>query len=184
MSDDAHLVVVDMQRVFADADSAWATPGYAPASAGVRRLLPAFAGRTVFTRFVAPARPEGAWAPYYRDWPDQLRPADDPIWDLTPEFAGGDAPVVTATTFGKWGPDLAATTSGADRLIVTGVSTDCCVLSTALAAADAGRFVVVPEDACAGLSEADHRRALDAMALYAPLITISSVDAVLSMMEA
>lgn len=138
MSGDAHLVVVDMQRVFADADSAWATPGYASASAGVRRLLPAFGGRTVFTRFVAPAQPEGAWAPYYRDWPDQLRPADDPIWDLTPEFAGGDAPVVTATTFGKWGPDLAAATSGTDRLIVAGVSTDCCVLSTALAAADAG----------------------------------------------
>ena len=58
------------------------------------------------------------------------------------------------------------------------------MLSTALAAADAGRFVVVPEDACAGLSEADHRRALDAMALYGPLITISSVDAVLAMMEA
>ena len=38
------LVVVDMQRVFADAGSPWATPGYATASAGIRRLLPAFAG--------------------------------------------------------------------------------------------------------------------------------------------
>ena len=179
-----HLVVVDMQRVFADADSAWATPGYAAASAGVRRLLPAFAGRTVFTRFVAPAVPAGAWVPYYRDWPDQLRPDDDPLWDVTAEFEVGDAPVVSAPTFGKWGAALDAATASSDRLIVTGVSTDCCVLSTALAAADAGRFVVVPEDACAGLSEADHRRALDAMALYGPLITISSVDAVLAMMEA
>jgi nicotinamidase-related amidase len=178
----AHLVVVDMQHVFADAASAWATPGYATASAGVQRLLPAFAGRSVFTRFVAPERPEGAWVPYYRDWPDQLRPADDPIWDLTPEFAGTDAPIVTATTFGKWGDALAAATDGSDRLVVTGVSTDCCLLSTALAAADAGRFVVVPEDACAGLSPADHRRALDAMALYGPLITISSVDEVLATM--
>jgi nicotinamidase-related amidase len=184
MSDDARLVVVDMQRVFADADSAWATPGYAAASAGVRRLLPAFTGRTVYTRFVAPERPVGAWAPYYRDWPDQLRPPTDPLWDLTAEFEPGDAPIVTANTFGKWGPDLAAATGGAEHLVVTGVSTDCCVLSTALAAADAGRFVTVPEDACAGLSEADHRRALDAMALYGPLITISSVDDVLSRMGA
>ena len=178
----AALVVVDMQRVFADPASAWATPGYADAAAGVTRLLPAFAGRTVFTRFVAPERPEGAWVPYYRDWPDQLRPADDPIWDLTDGFDPAGAPVVTATTFGKWGPDLAAATAGADSLVVTGVSTDCCVLSTALAAADAGRSVTVPEDACAGLSAADHRRALDAMALYAPLITISSVEEVLSRM--
>jgi nicotinamidase-related amidase len=179
---DAHLVVVDMQRVFADAGSAWATPGYATASAGVRRLLPAFAGRTVFTRFVAPEHPAGAWVPYYRDWPDQLRPPEDPIWDLTAEFDPAGSPVVTATTFGKWGPDLAAATAGSDALIVTGVSTYCCVLSTALAAADAGRSVTVPEDACAGLSPADHRRALDAMALYGPLITISSVDAVLDRM--
>lgn len=178
------LVVVDMQHVFADAESPWATPGYASASAGIRRLLSAFAGATVFTRFVAPAEPAGAWIPYYRDWPDQLRPERDPLWDITPELEVGDAPIVSAPTFGKWGPDLAAATEGAERLVVTGVSTDCCVLSTALAAADAGRFVVVPEDACAGLSETDHRRALDAMALYGPLITISSVDAVLAMMEA
>lgn len=178
------LVVVDMQRVFADAGSAWATPGYAAASAGIRRLLPAFDGATVFTRFVAPAEPHGAWVPYYRDWPDQLRPEEDAIWDITAEFEVGAAAVVSLPSFGKWGPALAAATAGADRLVLTGVSTDCCVLSTALAAADAGRFVVVPEDACAGLSETDHRRALDAMALYAPLITISSVDAVLAMMEA
>lgn len=176
------LVVVDMQHVFADAGSAWATPGYAAASAGIRRLLPAFAGGTVYTRFIAPAEPRGAWVPYYRAWPDQLLPEDDPAWDITPELPVGGAPVVTATTFGKWGPELAAATEHAERLVVAGVSTDCCVLSTALAAADAGRFVVVPEDACAGLTEADHRRALDAMALYAPLIEISDVASVLAMM--
>jgi nicotinamidase-related amidase len=48
------------------------------------------------------------------------------------------------------------------------------VLSTALAAADAGIHVRVVEDACAGLSEVDHRRALDAMALYSPLIELTS----------
>jgi nicotinamidase-related amidase len=176
------LVVVDMQRVFADAGSPWATPGYASASAGVRRLLPAFAGATVFTRFVAPPEPQGAWIPYYRDWPMMLQPEDDAIWDITDELEVGDAPVVSAPTFGKWGDDLATAAAEADRLVVAGVSTDCCVLSTALAAADAGRLVVVPEDACAGLSEADHRRALDAMALYGPLITISTVDEVLARM--
>ena len=173
------LVVIDMQRVFAEPGSAWATPGYAVAAAGVRRLLPAFAGRTVLTRFVAPEHPQGAWEPYYREWPDQLRPEDDPIWDLTDDVAGVDAPVVTATTFGKWGDDLARATSGADRLVLAGVSTDCCVLSTALAAADAGCSVLVAADACAGLSEADHQRALDAMALYAPLIQVTTTARIL-----
>lgn len=172
-----HLVVIDLQRVFADPGSAWATPAYAEAEAGAQRLLPAFTGRTVFTRFVAPERPEGAWVPYYRAWPDQLRPADDPVWDLT--VGPGDAPVVSAPTFGKWGDDLDRATGGDEHLVLAGVSTDCCVLSTALAAADAGRFVQVAADACAGLSEQDHLRALDAMALYAPLITITTVDELL-----
>ena len=96
-----------------------------------------------------------------------------------PPFAGLGGPVVSATTFGKWGPDLAAVVGPDAPLVLTGVSTDCCVLSTALAAADAGRPVMVVADACAGLSEADHQRALDAMALYAPLITITDVTAVL-----
>jgi nicotinamidase-related amidase len=54
------------------------------------------------------------------------------------------------------------------------------VLSTALPAADAGVHVRVAADACAGATDADHRRALDAMALYAPLIDVTDVDAVLA----
>jgi nicotinamidase-related amidase len=67
--------------------------------------------------------------------------------------------------------------TGDAPLVLAGVSTDCCVLSTALAAADDGRFVQVVADACAGASDEDHQRALDAMALYRPLITITSVAA-------
>ena len=176
----AHLVVIDMQRVFADPASAWATPRYAEASAAIRRLLPGFDGRTTFTRFVAPARPTGSWVPYYEQWPDQLAPPSAAMWDLTPEFAAPATPVVTATTFGKWGVDLTAATGHAEHLILAGVSTDCCVLSTALAAADAGVFVTVVSDACAGASDADHERALAAMALYAPLIELTTVDEVLA----
>jgi nicotinamidase-related amidase len=39
--------------------------------------------------------------------------------------------------------------------------------------------VRVAADACAGLSETDHQRALDAMALFAPLIEITDSSAVL-----
>ena len=53
-----------------------------------------------------------------------------------------------------------------------GVSTDCCVLSTATAAADAGVPVQVVADACAGIDEASHRKTLDVLALYTPLVEI------------
>ena len=178
MSGSAWLVVIDMQTVFADPGSAWRAPRYAEAAERVRALLPAFAGRTVWTRFVAPSEPRGSWVPYYEEWGFAREPAASPIWAIS-GFDPGRDPVVDEPTFGKWGRRLAAVTGDAP-LVLTGVSTDCCVLSTALAAADDGRFVRVAADACAGASDEDHRRALDAMALYRPLITITDVDALLA----
>ncbi|MFF0013813.1 cysteine hydrolase family protein [Streptomyces sp. NPDC005374] len=173
------LAVIDMQCVFAEPDSPWRTPRFAEAAAGVRRLLPAFAERVTFTRFVAPAEPEGAWQEYYRQWPFALQPPDAPLWRLTDEFTDRAPHVLDAPTFGKWTPELAARVGPEGRLVLAGVSTDCCVLSTALAAADAGVETLVVSDACAGADDDSHRGALDVMALYAPLIRIVTVDQLL-----
>jgi len=169
---DPWLVVIDMQQVFTGT-SPWASPQYDDAAAGIARLLPHFGDRVVLTRYVAPQRPAGAWVDYFAQWPFALVPPDDPLYDLT--LDPGDHRVVTAPAFGKWGEELAEATDHAERLVLTGVSTDCCVLSTALAAADAGVRVVVPADACGGATPADHQRALDAMALYAPLVEVTTV---------
>lgn len=173
------LTVIDMQRVFA-ADSPWAVPRYAQASAGIRRLLPAFEDRVVFTRFLAPAEPVGSWVPYYEQWPFALQPPESRIWELTEEFADQATKFIDATTFGKWTPELAALIGPGGRMVLAGVTTDCCVLSTALAAADAGVHVTVAADACAGVDDEAHRRALDVMKLYAPLINVVEVDQVLA----
>jgi nicotinamidase-related amidase len=175
----AWLVVIDMQAVFAEPASGWATARFAEAAAGVDRLRPAFAGRTVHTRFVAPAEPAGAWRDYYRDWPWALRPPDAPLWDLVGDPGGAGGTVLDLPTFGKWGPELDAATAGSRDLVLAGVSTDCCVLSTALAAADDGVRVRVAADACAGATDADHERALAAMALYAPLVRVTTVAEIL-----
>lgn len=178
------LVVVDAQRVFADPASPWYSPGMTGESGVLPRitaLAGAYGGRTVRTRFVAPSQPTGAWVEYYEQWPFAVVAPDDPLYDLVDEVAGLAGPVVTRTTFGKWddAPDgLAALTGG--HLLLTGVSTDCCVLSTALAAADAGARVEVVVDACAGATPADHDRALAAMELYAPLVTLTTTDEVLA----
>ncbi len=178
----AWLVVVDMQRVFAEPPSPWAAPRFDEALAGVRRLLPAFAGRTVLTRYVAPLEPTGAWVPYFELWPFALVPHDDPLYELVPALrdAAEDAAVVTRASFGKWDDGLAAAIDGAREIVLAGVSTDCCVIATALAAGDAGVRVRVAADACAGASDADHERALAAMALFAPLVEITDVAAVLA----
>jgi nicotinamidase-related amidase len=171
------LVVVDLQRVFGDAGSPWTTPRFGEIRPRIRRLAEAFAGSVVFTRFVAPAEPAGAWVEYYRRYDFALRPADDPIYDLVEDAAG--AKVLDATTFGKWGPELAGIVGGGP-LTVAGVATDCCVLSTVLPAADAGVPVRVVTDACAGSSDDDHDRALRLMSLYAPLVELRTTDEVLA----
>ncbi|MFF2053160.1 cysteine hydrolase family protein [Leifsonia sp. NPDC058194] len=174
------LVAIDLQQVFADPASGWCAPRFADAETGVARLLQAFGERAVFTRFTAPARPDGAWVRYYEEWPFALVPPDDALYDLVPAFRDTGHRVVTETTFGKWGPGLREAIGDADEIVLAGVSTDCCVLSTALPAADAGIRVRVASDACAGASDTDHRRALDAMALYAPLIEIETTEAILA----
>jgi len=171
------LCVIDAQHVFADPDSPWGAPRFAEVQPAIRRLTRAFAGRVVHTRFVAPAHPTGAWVPYYAQFPFALQPPDAPLYALVDD-PGGD-PVVESATFGKWGPELAALV-GEGPLVLAGVSTDCCVLSTALPAADAGVPVQVVTDACAGATDPDHDRALAAMALFAPLITLTTTDAVLA----
>lgn len=163
------LAVIDMQRVFADPDGEWHTPRFAEVVEPIHRLVAHFGPRVVFTRFVAPEDPEGAWADYYRDWPFALRPPDEPMWSVVDDFAPADT--FEAPTFGKWGPELAKRLGDAP-LVLAGVSTDCCVLSTALAAADAGVRVRVVTDACAGMNDDTHRAALDVLALYTPHVRL------------
>jgi nicotinamidase-related amidase len=179
MSGQDWLVVIDMQVVFGEPGSPWFTPGYPAIEPTVERLVERFGERVVFTRFVAPEHPEGAWVPYYEQWPFALVAPNDRLYDLMPAFAGSATNVVTRETFGKWDGELAGILGPDATMHLVGVSTDCCVLSTALAAADAGVRVRVVADACAGVSDADHERALSAMALYGPLIELTTAAAVL-----
>ncbi|MFF4116839.1 cysteine hydrolase family protein [Streptomyces sp. NPDC001714] len=174
------LAVIDMQHVFADPAGPWAAPRYAEAAAGVRRLLPAFGNRTVFTRFVAPAHPTGAWQAYYDRWPFAVQPPDAELWRLTDEFEQQAEVVLDAPTFGKWTPELAALAAPHGRLVLAGVSTDCCVLSTALPAADAGIEVLVVADACAGADDDSHAKALHLLDLYRPLIRVTTTAELLA----
>ena len=172
------LVVIDMQRVFGDPGSPWLAPRFAEIVDPVRRLAEAFGPRVVFTRFVAPAVPRGAWRQYYDQWPFALQPPGAPIYELASPFAAMAGPTVDATTFSKWGPELAARVGGGP-LVLAGVSTDCCVLSTALAAADAGATVRVVADACAGIDDDSHAKALHIMSLYGPLVEVVTMAGVL-----
>lgn len=174
------LVAIDLQHVFADPSSPWSSPDFERAAGGIERLLPAFGDRTLFTRYVAPEQPEGAWVEYFELWDFALVPPDDELYRIIPRFAEHARKVETRDRFGKWDEAFWAAIDHAEEIVLTGVSTDCCVVATALAAADHGVKVQVVADATAGASPADHQRALDIMELFAPLVQITTVDQVLA----
>ena len=168
------LAVIDMQRVFGDHDSPWLTPRFAEIVGPIQQLVRAYQPRVVFTRFVAPGVPTGAWRSYYEQWPFALQPPDARIYQLADDFASDPGPTLDATTFGKWNGQLSEMVAGG-RLMLAGVSTDCCVLSTALAAADDGVGVRVVADACAGVTDESHAKALDILRLYSPIVEVVSL---------
>ena len=172
------LTVIDMQRIFGDPDSEWATPGFDKIVEPIATLVDAYAPRVLFTRFVAPEVPEGAWQDYYKAWPFALQPPDAPAYQLVDRFAGH--PTLDAPTFSKWGDELAGQVGPGGTMVLTGVSTDCCVITTALAAVDSGVHVRVVADACAGVDDKTHQQALDIMSLYAPQLELTTVSDLLS----
>lgn len=176
--DDEWLLVIDMQRAFADPPSPWAAPDFYKALPQVERLVAAYRSRVVLTRYVAPWPLTGAWIPYFELFPTVLRPGDDPIWDLVLEVGEGAA-VETRTTFSKWDGAMAARVGPASRIAVCGVATECCVLGTVLGAVDSGRFVRVITDACAGGVPGGHEQALAILAGFAPLLSLVTTNSVL-----
>ncbi|GAA4284265.1 isochorismatase family protein [Brevibacterium daeguense] len=168
-----HLVVIDPQHIFASPDSAWGSPFFPEAFARIRELAPLFDGRVTVTRWLPTADRATAWGDYFREWPFADVAADNPLYDLVAGAAElSPHPPVEEPTFGKWGEALAARLGPEPHMVLTGVSTDCCVISTALAAADAGVRTLVVEDACAHSTAENGRAALHVMSLFGPQIEL------------
>ncbi len=175
------LVVIDPQRIFADPSSPWCAHDFEAVVEPIGRLVEHFGERVLVTRWLPGSEHRGAWADYFDRWSFADRPDGDPCFDLVDAALGwSPSPTLDLTTFGKWGPALSAITGAHPRLVLAGVATDCCVISTALAAADAGAWVEVASDACAGSTPDHHQAAMTVMGLYAPQIRLRSVDEILA----
>lgn len=168
------LLVIDPQRIFADPTSDWCSPFFEDAMPVIRELA-AHVGPegTLVTRWLPTADRSTSWGEYFAAWPFADVPADDTLYDLVEDAQGLSAhPTVDEPTFGKWGPQLTSIVGPAPELWVTGVSTDCCVIATVLAAADAGAHVRVVTDAVAASTAQNGHAALGVMALFPPQVEL------------
>jgi nicotinamidase-related amidase len=165
---DALVVVVDMQRLFAEA-TPWRVPEFESILPNIQRLVRRRPERTIFTRFLVPESPEaafGSWRGYYRRWTAvTLRELDPAMQDLVPAlrtFAppGTVADKTTYSAFASGDFIKALARLGGDHLVLSGVETDVCVLATALAAVDRGLAVTLATDAVASGSRPSHEAML------------------------
>lgn len=173
------LIIIDMQEIFRAADSEWFIPEYADTEKNVLQLARSYGQEVVWTRFVRDPLEHGSWQGYYQRWQGCREPGDSTRWDITLEQGPG-ANLVSLPTFSKWGPDLARLTQDSDTLVVCGVATDCCVLSTVLGAVDAGKYVKVVVDACAGITAKAHEQALSVMDLLSPMVVLVNTKELVS----
>ena len=176
--DSPWLVIIDMQTIFSQYPNWWGCPKFDDIIEPIRKLAAKYGDRTLFTRFVAGADHEGSWVPYYNAFRFAYVPDSDPIFNLVDQlkYLISDNNVVTMTTFSKWGDEhngLRAKTGKYPHLVLAGVATDCCVLSTAMSAAESGAFVTVVLDACAGSSEENQLAAEKVLTGYDPLIKVT-----------
>lgn len=158
-----HLCI-DMQNLFA-LDTPWHTPWMARVLPVVRRIAARHLDRTVFTRFLPPARPEqmpGSWQRYYEHWRDLTLDRIDPqLIELVPSLAALAPPaeIVDKRVYSPFSePRLRELLRrrGADSLVITGAETDVCVLAAVLDAVDLGYRVVLATDALCSSSDETH----------------------------
>ena len=164
LTDRSIHLCVDVQRLFGE-DGPWATPWLEPTLPAIVEIAERHAARTIFTRFIPPARPEdmhGQWQHYYRQWSRVTRERLDqrllglvpPLEALVPPAAVVDKPVYSP--FHGWRLPALLRERRADMLVVTGAETDVCVLATVLGAIDHGYPVVVVTDAVCSSSDSGH----------------------------
>lgn len=158
-----HLCL-DMQRLFGSGGP-WFTPWVERVLPTVTRLARHAPARTIFTRFVPPARADdapGMWRSYYEKWECVTRDKIDPgVLDLLPPLLGFvppgmvfDKPAYSAFSRPDLHPLLRA--KGVDTLVISGAETDVCVLSTVLSAVDLGYRVILAKDALCSSADQSH----------------------------
>lgn len=154
MSNDL-LLVIDMQNVYTTGQK-WAcldTEGAAERVLSVIRAMEKCGNdQIIFTRFLAAENPKGVWKDYNRE---NAKVNESP-WDneMLPQFSEvlEKYPLYTKSVYSSLAiPEVLAAAKKADRVVITGVVAECCVLSTVLALIDAGIYTVYLKDGVSGL---------------------------------
>jgi nicotinamidase-related amidase len=164
------LLVTDMQNVYRKGEK-WECLHTEEAALNIQKLLPHFDhDHVIFTAFRASDHPHGAWADYNRKYADVNASAY--LNDIVPELkeASTQYPFYTKSVYSSVHiPAVREAALKADRVVVTGVIAECCVLFTVFDLIDLGCHVVYLLDAVSGLDETKEKAAVSTLVGLSPL---------------
>ncbi len=146
------LLVIDMQKIFAPGYE-WYTPGIEDAEKNIHRLCEKYKNR-IFTRHVASENPIGTWKSYNEEFAHIN--SNTECLDLLDSFVNTEKIEFDKITYSAFNSGEALQyikDQGYTEIILTGVQTEFCVLSSLMRAIDEGFFVTFVSDACAGSAE-------------------------------
>lgn len=154
MRKDDLILVIDMQNVYEKGEP-WACLDTDGAAENIVRILDRVPkDQVVFTRFLPPEHPEGAWKVYNETYRDINE--DAYLNDMIPrlkERSEGYRMIDKSTYSSLRDPELCGRAKRAGRLVLTGVVAECCVLATAFDAIDLGCHVMYLTDAVSGFDK-------------------------------
>ena len=164
------LLVIDMQNVYLP-DQPWACETAARTKENILKLLENHPkDQTIFTRYIAAEHPVGTWKTYNElnrkinenPWMNELM---DGIKEATESY-----PVYDKSTSSSFQvPTIRKAAQKADRVILTGVVSECCVLSTFFEGIDLGCKLIWLTDATSGLNPVLEEETLHILQGLSPL---------------
>lgn len=169
------LLIIDIQNVYFPGQP-WACPSVSKTLKNVKKLLDSPAcGRAfdvMFTQYLAAEDPKGRWKLYnseYKDineseflcaMADELKPYQEK-W-----------PTYTKSTYSScYVPEIMDAVFKYDRIILTGVVAECCILATMTGLIDAGAHVCYLKDGVSGQSQEWEDTMEKVAASFAPMHT-------------
>ena len=166
------LLVIDMQNAYGKGGQ-WYCPNVETAEKKIKGLLQdaeVLALDVILTQFFAPKDPVGTWKKYNEEnaqvnedvYANALMEAFLEAGEIYPLYAKSTYSAMTV-------PEIVKAVKKADRVLVSGVVAECCVLATAMAAIDAGAEVIYLTDGVAGIGEETEKAVETVLAGLEPL---------------
>ncbi len=165
------VLVIDMQNVYASG-GAWFCPGSESAADNIRLLLDSGDINTdvIFTRFLSSKDPSGDWINYNEENSAvNCDPHANAMMETFSDYLD-KYPLYTKSVYSSLAiPEVREAVKCHDRVILSGVVAECCVLSTAFALIDEGVHIIYLSDAVAGINEETEKAVISVLSGLEPL---------------